>query len=84
MVPDSPAAKGGIQKGDIITAIDGRKIKDIYDLKLDLFFKNRGQTAKITILRTGKDGKRVVKDITTGPLVPFDWNRSRFRFHGNK
>ena len=81
VVPGSPAALGGLKKGDVIEAMDGQKIGDIYDLKLELFFKKKGQTASITILRTGKDGAAATKVLETGPLVPFDWTGKRFHFH---
>ncbi len=81
LVPGSPAALGGMRKGDVIEAMDGQKISDIYDLKLELFFKKKGQTAHITIRRNGKEGATVTKVLDTGPLVPFDWTRKRFHFH---
>jgi len=80
VVPGSPAALGGRTKGDIIKAMDEQKISDIYDLKLELFFKKKGQTARITILRTKKDGSTATKVLDTGPLIPFDWSRTKFHF----
>jgi len=84
VVPGSPAAQAGIKKGDKILAMDDREIKDISDLKLELFFKNRGDTARIKVKRTEKDGRMVTRELTTGPLVPFDWKVSGFRFHGKR
>ncbi len=84
VVPGSPAAAGGIQKGDVLKAVDGHKIKDIYDLKLQLFFMRRGQKARITILRTDQNGRTMEKEILTGPLAPFKWKSGGFHFHRNK
>ncbi len=84
VIPDSPAAKGGMKKGDVIKAIDGQPVKDIYDLKLELFFKQKGHPTRITVVRTGRNGAQVTKDVTTGPLVPFDWGGGKPRFHGKR
>ncbi len=54
LVENSPAKRAGIEKGDIIVAIDGVEVKSIPDLKLELFFS--GEKAEITVSR---DGRRV-------------------------
>jgi regulator of sigma E protease len=51
VVPDSPAAVAGIQRGDIIETIDGRKIQSVseagYNIRLNL-----GEDTPITLKRT--------------------------------
>ncbi len=84
VVPGSPAAIGGIKKGDVIKALDGNPVRDIYDLKLELFFKAKGDKARVTVLRMHKDGKQSIEDITTGPMLPFEWTKPGFRFHGKR
>ncbi len=84
VVPGSPAALGGIKKGDIIRSIEGHGLEDIYDLKLELFFLKKGQKARITVLRTDENGIASEKEIVTGPLVPFQWKASGFHFPGKR
>ncbi|MBK3332713.1 PDZ domain-containing protein [Persephonella atlantica] len=55
---DSPAEKAGIKKGDIIIRFNGREIKDLVDLKIELFFSQ--QENSITVLRNGKKVKMKV------------------------
>ncbi len=52
-----PAQKGGIQKGDIITAIDGKKVGNIYDYMNRLKTLEAGKTISVDVLR---DEKQVV------------------------
>lgn len=50
----SGAAKAGLQKGDIITAINGSEVKNSAYLKYLLYKYNPGDTIKITYNRNGK------------------------------
>lgn len=49
-----PAAKAGVQAGDIITAVNGKAITDYYGLTHELFKYPAGDTVKLTINRNGK------------------------------
>jgi aminopeptidase YwaD len=51
---DGPAFKGGILKGDVITAIDGKQINDIYDYMNRLKKLQPGQRISVDILRGDK------------------------------
>jgi len=51
----SPAAKAGILKGDVITAVDGVKIDDSHPLPLIMSSKAPGDTVTLTIFRNGKE-----------------------------
>ncbi len=84
VVPGSPAAKAGLKKGDVITALDGRPVKDIYELKLELFFKKKGEKVKISVRR--KDNKGAIKtvELVSGELVPVDWSKMKMGFHMSK
>ena len=50
---DSPAAKAGIQPGDIITGVEGKPIATPRDLAVDVAAVKPGDQAKIDLLRDG-------------------------------
>ena len=51
---DGPAEKGGMLKGDVIVALDGKPVNDIYDYMNRLKKLEPGQTATVDIMRDGK------------------------------
>lgn len=51
---DAPAAKAGIQAGDVVTAVDGDKIKDPRDLAKKIAAMDPGKSVEITVWRNGK------------------------------
>jgi serine protease Do len=52
--PDSPAAKAGLLPGDVITAVDGRPLKDLRILHARLAQAGPGGVMRITFHRDGK------------------------------
>jgi serine protease Do len=52
---DSPAAKGGINAGDVIDAVDGQPVKDAHELAMKIGAMPPGSSVKIGIWRDGKD-----------------------------
>jgi serine protease Do len=50
----SPAAKAGIQSGDVITALNGTPVKDSRDLARKVAAMAPGSSAKLDILRNGE------------------------------
>jgi serine protease Do len=52
--PDTPAAKAGIQPGDVITAVNGHAIKDSRALAREISGMGPGSSAKLDILRKGE------------------------------
>ena len=56
-----PADKGGLKKGDVVTAFDGRPIPDAGTLRNQIANTSIGAGAKITILRNGKKQEIMVR-----------------------
>ena len=54
VVDDSPAAKAGLKKGDIIVAFNGEDILDASDIRNSVGLVEPGERADITYLRDGK------------------------------
>jgi serine protease Do len=54
VVPEGPAAKGGFQQGDLITAINGQSVDDSRDLTQKVALVASGQTATFAVNRQGK------------------------------
>ena len=52
--PGGPADKGGIQEGDVITALDGKKVTRGQELMDHVADAAVGETMKVTVLRNGK------------------------------
>jgi C-terminal processing protease CtpA/Prc len=48
---DGPAAKAGLQVGDVVTAVDGEKIDSGADLSRAIRGKKNGETVKLEVLR---------------------------------
>jgi len=51
---DSPAAGGGLQSGDVITAVEDQKISRALDLERALIERNAGDEVKVTVQRNGQ------------------------------
>ena len=51
----SPAAKAGILAGDVITAVNGRPVKDAHELAKQIGAMAPGTTVKLTVWRKGEE-----------------------------
>jgi serine protease Do len=77
VTPGGPAAKAGIQEGDIVTGFDGKPVPDSRTLPRIVADTPIGKTVAIDVLRKGKkDTLRVTvarledEDLAPGPIKP--------------
>jgi len=54
VTPGAPGAKAGLQSGDVITAIDGKKVEGSDDLTMDVISRAPGSTVNLDVVRNGK------------------------------
>jgi serine protease Do len=52
---DSPAEKAGLKAGDVITKLDGNRVKTIGELQSQLREKREDKTVQLTIVRKGSE-----------------------------
>jgi serine protease Do len=71
VVPGNPADKAGIKAKDIITAVNGEKVKNSRALTAKAATLPVGQTTKITVIRDGKEKTFDVK-VAKRPLTVAD------------
>lgn len=63
VMPDSSAEKGGLKSGDVITHVDGVKIRSFTELRSKVATKGAGNKIELRVLR---DGDEVDLDIILG------------------
>jgi serine protease Do len=66
---DTPAAKAGIQAGDVITAVNGNAVKDSRTLAREISGMAPGSSARLDILRKG-EAKSITVTLATMPNQP--------------
>ena len=72
--PNSPAARAGLENGDVIREVDGKKVEDSRRLRLIISQNNPGTKVTLKLLRTSLGRKPVAKTVTVtlGTLRPED------------
>lgn len=60
VLPDSAAAKAGFKAGDVITEINGQKIRSFSELRAKVATSGVGKEIELTYLRDGKEDKAKV------------------------
>lgn len=63
VAPEGPAAKAGVQGGDVIVELAGRKIENIYDYTFAIEALKIGEAVKIIVVR---DGQNLELEVTPG------------------
>jgi serine protease Do len=65
--PDTPAAKAGLRRGDVILSLNGQPVNSANDLRLRISQTAPGTTVKLAVSR---DGKTQDVAVTLGELPP--------------
>ena len=63
VLPDSPAAKAGLKPGDVVTAVNGKPVRDAASLRNLVGLMQIGDRLKLEYLR---DGKKLVANTEVG------------------
>jgi serine protease Do len=61
--PDSPASKGGLRQGDVVTEVNGQKVVNGSGLQVAVSEMTPGTAVKLGVMR---DGKPMTLDLTVG------------------
>ena len=77
VIPDGPAAKSGIKRGDVIVGFNGHKIKEMENLPKVVAATRPGDTVDVEIVRDGKKQAlrvliEVLKDVQEQQLAKVD------------
>ena len=73
---DAPAARAGLEPGDVITAVNGQTVKNPHDLAVNIAAVQPGDEAKLQVLRDG-DSKTVTVKVGQMPNEQMASNDTR-------
>ncbi len=68
--PDGPAARAGLEIGDVVLAVNDREVADPEALRFRLATLPVGETAALTVVRRDGAEERVAVDLMAAPEVP--------------
>ena len=74
---NSGAEKAGIEKGDVIIAVDNKKVSSFSDLTMHLNTKRPNDFVEVTILRKGKT-KNIAVQLTKKEFLNYEFNGIEF------
>jgi serine protease Do len=80
VTPDSPASKGGIKQGDVVTEVNGQKVANASALQVAVSEMTPGTALKLNIMR---DGKPMTLDLTVGQYHAKNEQASNEGGHGS-
>jgi serine protease Do len=69
VLPDSAAAKAGLEVGDVVVSVGGKPVNDVRHFALDLYTYKIGEKADIGVLRDGKQ-QTIAVTVTERPDDP--------------
>ena len=69
VVPGKAADKAGVQKDDVITSFDGKKVTSVDSLRFAVDAKHPGDVVKVTLVRDGQS-RTVSVTLATRPNTP--------------
>jgi S1-C subfamily serine protease len=61
LAEEGKAKEAGIRKDDIILSLDNEPVRKLEDLKIAMFFKNKGDTIHLHLKRKGFWGDRIIR-----------------------
>jgi serine protease Do len=67
---NSPAAKGGLQAGDVITKVNDKRVRDIGDLRAQLAQNRDAKSVTLTVIRKGTETSLTVEPEQPRPPQP--------------
>jgi serine protease Do len=77
VTPGAPGAKAGLQSGDVITAIDGKRVENPDELTMEVISRAPGTTVTLDVVRNGQPNK---VSVTLGQRpTGVDWDRQSDR-----
>jgi serine protease Do len=73
VTPNGPGAKAGLKQGDVVTAIDGKKVEGSEDLTMNVISHEPGTTVTLDLIRNGQP---MTVKVTLGTRPGgVDWNK---------
>jgi membrane-associated protease RseP (regulator of RpoE activity) len=80
IVPDSPAAKAGLQVDDVVTAVNDEAVDEEHTLRDRMFAYEPGDTVTLAVTRSSETLSIdiTLEEFSLGEMLPFGDNRGFF------